>query len=381
MRPVLALTATALVAFTAAASAADRLDLTRYPESTLLVLAALPADVQPIRSVRVKSPTDGLLTLNLPAPGARLPEGTVWGEFEPERLKLEGEAVALARALFEEKESPKLALDLARAAADLAERRSELQRQTDMLARIAADPALADLYADETAGTASGEEVAALVTRLRSQLDLIEYVFRYVGTPRESELERRVLDLKLRAQELEFERRLRDFRLAMPFAGELTLIPAPPPDGQPLRVPLGADLALIRDFSAIEARVPLRRPEWRLLEPGKLILRQSRFGRPGIAAVFERGLQQEINGREELVYVFRFPDSARASARPLAGGQVMMELVLRLDAPARIVPKIDLLLASPAAFRDDGWESGVAAAAPGTRLIALGETHAALQPQ
>ncbi len=359
-------------------SPAAPLDPARYPQSSELVLATLPADVQPIRSVRVKSPTDGLLTLRLPAPGARLAEGAIWGEFDPERLKLEGEAVALARAFFEEKDRAKLDLDLARTAGELAERRAELLRQTDMLARIASDPALADLYASETTGAASGEEVAALATRLRAQLVLIDEVLRYAGTPRENELERRALELKLRAQELDFSRRLQEFRLVMPFDGELALVPPPPPDGKPLRIPLGADLALLRDFSVIQASVAIRRPEWRVLDFSRLLLRHTAAFRRPLEAHYERSVLREQNGREELFHLFRFPEAQRDAARPLAGGQVAMQLVLRLDEPARIVPKIDLILAAPAAFRDHGWEAGVAAALPGARLLALGETHLAV---
>lgn len=370
----------AFVILSVAALPLAAFDLASYPRATELVLASLPADVQPIRSVRVKSPTDGLLTLRLPASGARLAEGAIWGEFDPERLKLEGEAVALARDLMAEKERPKLDLDLARNANELTERRAEIERQVGMLTRIASEPALAELYADETMGTAGAEEVSSLAARLRAQLALVDEVLRFAGTPRETELERRALDLKLRAQELDFERRLQEFRLVAPFEGELTLIPPPPPDGRPLRVPLGADLALLRDFSVIEARAPIRRPEWRLLSAEKLSLRRARLGRPGLTASYDRQLQQDVNGREELVYVFRFPEDQRLAARPLSGGQVVMDLVLRLDETARIVPKIDLLLAAPAAFRDLGWDAGVASLVPDGRILAMGETHLAIAP-
>lgn len=224
-RPPLLLPSRVLAAaLLCAGSHAVALDLANCPVASELLLASLPADVQPIRSARVKSPTDGLLTLHLPAPGARLPEGAVWGEFDPERLKLETEAVSLARALFIEKEQPRLSLELARNAADLAERRAELGRQAGMLSRIASDPALAELYTGEAAGAANGAEIAALAERLQTQLALIDDLLRYAGTPRETELEHRVLELKLQAQELDLARRLQEFRLAMPFDGELTLI-------------------------------------------------------------------------------------------------------------------------------------------------------------
>jgi hypothetical protein len=124
--------------------------------------------------------------------------------------------------------------------------------------------------------------------------------------------------------------------------------------------------------------VPIRRPEWRVVDPSRLQLRYSVRGRPPLAATFQRSVLQENLGRDELVYIFQFADAHRAAARPLAGGQVALQLVLQLNEPVRIIPKIDLMLAAPAAFRDQGWEAGAAAALPGARLLAIGETHLAL---
>ncbi|MET0262255.1 MAG: hypothetical protein ABW223_05110 [Rariglobus sp.] len=353
-------------------------DVSKYPRAAELTLASMPAEVQPIRSVRVKSPTDGLLTLRLPAAGSRLNEGAIWGEFDPERLQLEAEAVALARSLFVEKEKPKLTLEIARNAADLTERRAELDRQAGMLARIAKDPTLAELYANESSGGASSEEVATLSNQLRNQLTLIDDVLRYIGTPRANALELRALELKLLGQEIEVSRRLQEFRLVMPFEGELSLIPPPPPQGKPLRVPLGADLALVQDFSTIQAVVPLRRSEWRLIDPKKLQLRYSHRGRQGITATFQRSITKEHLGREDLFYIFHFPTEQRTEARALSGGQIAMQLVLTLNETACIIPKIDLILAAPAAFRDQGWDGGVETVIPGARLLAQGETHLAI---
>lgn len=376
----------ALLCFLGGSAFAAPFDTTKYPAAAELVLAYLPADVQPLRSVRVKSPSEGLLSLSLPSPGARLPEGAVWGEFDPERLKLESEAVALARTLFEEKTAPQLRLELASTAAELTERRAELDRQIGMLGRIAADPSLSEIYRGDTpAGTGakppSADEISTLAKRLQSQLVLIDDVLRYAGTPRENEHEHRALELKLKSQEIDVAQRLRELRLTMPFEGEVTLIPPAPPAGRPLRVPTGTDLALIQDFSAIQARVPVRRPEWRIVAPSRLYLRY--VARPGglLTAGYQRSVVQESLGRDELVYIFQFADSARTLARTLSGGQVMMHLVLQLEQSAVIIPKIDLLLASPAAFREGGWETGVSTLLPGSRLLAVGETHLAIAPR
>lgn len=368
------------VCFAAFAHAA--FDAAKYPSADELVLAYLPADVQPVRSVRVKSPSDAPLTLNLPSPGARLPEGAVWGEFDAERMKIEAEAVELARTLFEEKAAPRLKLDLATAAAELAERRAELSRQIGMLDRIAGDPSLAELYRPDPAAAAgaapSGDEIAVLAGRLRGQLAVVDDVLRHAGSPEEKDHERRALELKLKAQELDVAQRRREFRLAMPFEGEITLIPPAPLPGKTLRVPSGTDLALIQDFSVIQAGVVIRRPEWRLLAPANLYLRH--VARPGgpVVAAYRRGVVRDNLGRDELVYIFEFPEAQRSLARGLSGGQVMMNLVLRLGRKALIVPKIDLVLAAPDAFREGGWEQGVDAAIPGGHLLAVGETHLAV---
>lgn len=368
---------------------AEPASLEAYPLAEELAVATVVVEVQPVRAARLKAPFPGLLSLHLPPAGRRLPEGAVWAEFDPDRLKLEADAIRLARDLLAEKEKPRQALELARNAADLASRRSEIARQLDMLARISADPALAELYArpapaDLPAAAdpapAATDEIPALVERLRRQAALIDEVLLHAGTPRETELEFLALDLKLRAQELDLARRLEEQRLVMPFEGEITLVPPAPPAGRPLRVETGAELALVQDFSAIQAVMPVRRAEWRMFDPARLELRHADRGRRVLAARFERAVLRQNLGREELAHVFKFPDDQRASARPLAGGQVSMRLVLRLDRPARVVPKLDLVLAAPAVFRERGWEAGVEAVHPGARVLAIGETHVALAP-
>lgn len=354
-------------------------DLDRYPAVSELTLGSLPAEVRPARYLVVKAPSSGLLQLHLPAPGERLEAGAVWAELEPARLQLEREAVDLARQLFAAKDQPGLRYEQARTRAELTDHLEELQRQSGMLRRMLKEPELAALYLDAPDGGAGADAVRYQMLQLDQQARLLRDVLQYVGTPRQEELELAALALKLRQQEAELARRERASRLTMPFAGEITLVPPRPAPGEALAVESGMDLARLQDFSRVDARIVLRRAAWRLLEPTRLtlVVRVGDTHAP-LRAIFRRSLTEEVFGREELVYYFSFVPADVAAARALAGGQVGVELTASLPAPARLVPKLDLVLADPAAFREVGWAAGVARLFPGHHIVLAGETHLAI---
>jgi len=185
------------------------------------------------------------------------------------------------------------------------------------------------------------------------------------------------LRLKLEQQEIELDRRERDSRFIMPFDGELTLVPPLPPPGEPLIIESGMDLARIQDFSRVDARVVIKRTEWRLLDPSRVRLRVN-AGSEVLFADFSRALAEEIFGREELVYYFTFRPEQRTAARALVGGQISAQLLAVLPQSARLVPKLDLALANPDLFRNADWDVAVAQLIPGARVILHGDTHLAI---
>lgn len=350
-------------------------DLNRYPLADELVLATVSAEVLPARQVRLKAPLTGYLHLTLPSTGTRVTKDTVWGEFDPARLKLERRALELARELLTAKEEPALRLEQARNQADLTERLDELERQAAMLRKLLKEPDLGELYFADT--TDADAKARAMLTQLERQARLLREVLAYVGTPRQEELELQALHLKLEQQEIELARRERDSRLVMPFDGEITLIPPAPPAGEPLFVENGMDLARLQDFSELRARTVIRRTEWRLLDPNRVMLRVPTGGGE-LSARYTRRLPEEIFGREELVYHFTFSSDQSVVARTLVGGQISATLVATLPKPARIVPKLDLVLLDPELFRTLGWTEAVARLIPGATLLLQGETHVAI---
>ncbi|HEY0968953.1 MAG TPA: hypothetical protein VGD88_16300 [Opitutaceae bacterium] len=356
------------------------LSLDAYPRQSEIVLGTVVAEIRPARAQRIPAPSSGLLHLTLPAPGTRLEAGVLWGEFEPARSRLEREAFDLAREVFEGREKPGLALEQARARAELADRLDEIQRQSTMLAKILADPELAGLYLTGEDKPTDTSAVGAMIERLKQQETLIREVLTYVGSADQARVETRLLELKLLQQALDLKRRDEETRLRTAFAGELTLIPLAPPPGTPLRVESGTDLALLQDFSSLQARVVIKRAEWRLAEAPALRVRIGAGIRGAIQGSYLRSLVEDVNGREESVYYFQIPEEKRSEARTLAGGQVSAVLVSVLPEPAHLVPKLDLALANPELFREAGWAAGVARLFPGTRVLMIGETAVAVAP-
>ncbi len=365
------------------ATAARAFDLTAYPLAGEIVLGTVQAEVRPALSRKIKAAQSGRLRL-LPAAFAReaQPSGTLWAEFEPDRLALEREAIDLARQLFLAREAPTLRYDQARARAELTDQLAELERQAAMLQRILDEPELAELYLAE--GGARDRDEAGLrrtLEQLTRQAGLARSLLAFTGTARQEWLETRALELKLRQQEIELARREQDSRLTLPFAAEIILLATPPEDDDGWRVDAGAELALLQDFSRLHVRINLRQPEWRLVPPGQLELRLATgaFGRTLRATHLHRRTE-EVFGREELACYFVIEAESTAVARPLTGGRIQAMLTATLPEKARLVPKLDLVLAHPAAFRELGWAGGMERLAPGARVLLVGETHVAIAP-
>ncbi|MCW5548240.1 MAG: hypothetical protein KIT44_04680 [Opitutaceae bacterium] len=354
-------------------------DLTAYPVATEIALGTVQAEVKPAHSRKLKAGQSGRLHLH-PAAFNRAPQpqGTLWAEYEPDRLNLEREAFDIARQLLRSRETPTLRYEQARARADLADQLAETEHQAAMLQRIRTEPELAELYLREP----GGEDPATLdeaVEQLNRQAGLARGLLDFVGSARQEWLETRALELKLRQQEIELQRREQESRLVLPFDGELTLLAAPPGDHPELRVESGMDLALVQDFSRLHVRITLRQPEWRLVPPERLSLRLATggFGRDLRAAHLHR-VTEEVFGREELACYFLIDREDSGRARALVGGRLQATLVAALPGPARLVPKLDLVLAHPAAFRELGWSAGLEQLVAGARLLHVGETHLAV---
>jgi hypothetical protein len=87
---------------------------------------------------------------------------------------------------------------------------------------------------------------------------------------------------------------------------------------------------------------------------------------------------ERVQLREEAVYYFQFPPEKSALASRLIGTDLSCELWLTLPQPARVVPKLSLVLQQPAAFQGRSWAQGVGMAWPGASVLVEGQTELAI---
>ena len=82
--------------------------------------------------------------------------------------------------------------------------------------------------------------------------------------------------------------------------------------------------------------------------------------------------------REDVIYYFQFPTNDCSAAMRLVGADVSCELWLALAQPARVVPKLALVLHQPASFQNRRWSEGVAQLSPGAQVLVEGQTDLAV---
>ena len=78
------------------------------------------------------------------------------------------------------------------------------------------------------------------------------------------------------------------------------------------------------------------------------------------------------------VYYFQFPTNRCSAAARLVGTDVSCELWLALAEPARVVPKLALVLHEPSVFQNRRWNEGLAKLAPGAEVLVEGQTDLAI---
>jgi hypothetical protein len=168
--------------------------------------------------------------------------------------------------------------------------------------------------------------------------------------------------------------------MRLPFGGEFRYLAELPDDPDaPLVLQTGDEIAELGDYTSIECVMTVNRPALRQLPTSSLVL-EFRGGGPPLRAEFRRKETKELFGKQELIYVFGFPPELAQTARPLIGGRVSADLIVKLSSEATLVPKLDLVRASPDTFREKGWNSGVETVFPGHRAISVGQAQVAISP-
>jgi hypothetical protein len=186
-----------------------------------------------------------------------------------------------------------------------------------------------------------------------------------------TELERRSLD---------FEKQLAQSRFKMPFQGQLSLSLQMVEGVKDYPVNAGQELAVIRDLSSILLRLTMADPSWSALPSEAMSAMINLPDGSRLEAPFTFKRIEKVQNREEVVYYFQFPTEKIPSAVRLLGTDVSCELQLSLPQPARIVPKLALVMAEPTYFQNRRWNEGLTHMARGAYVLVEGQTELAIVP-
>jgi hypothetical protein len=350
-----------------------------YPAVQRMRLATLPCQLLPKSSISIYSPMLGVLRVYATQPQTNLPANAVWAEFEPAIFAAEAQALQDARAKLDEHERLQLELELPKQRLHMEKDLEEARRQVALLSLLSTNRELARVSLKLPNAGELGIRPEALA-KAQTELDLVRRSLTYLEATnlailgidlpgQRSELERR---------KLEFDRRQAQARLRMPFTGQLTMN-LPLTEGvEEYPVNSGQELAVARDLSLIRLRVSLANPAWAALPADRLMALVRLPNGAELTAAFAFQKIERVQLREESVYYFQFPQDKAALAARLMGTDLSCELWLTLPQPARVVPKLSLVLQQPTAFQGRNWAQGVGLAWPGAFVLVEGQTDLAI---
>lgn len=350
-----------------------------YPPTGRMRLAQLSCQLLAKSSITISSPLLGVLRVNVSQPQTHLEAGFVWAEFEPAMFAAEEKAIEEARTKLDQLEGFQLELELPKQKLRLERELEESQRQFALINLLSTNPALAS-----AALTLSSQNTSPLrpdaLSKVETEVGLLQRSLRYLES---TNLALLGIDLagqrsEWQRRKLEFERRLNQAKLKMPFSGQLT-VSLPLTEGvEEYPVNVGQELAVARDLSLIRLRLALANPAWAGLPMEKLSAVVRLPNGEELEAEFAFQKIERVQNREESVYYFQFaPERARTVAK-LMGTDVACELWLNLPQSARVVPKLSLVLQNAAAFQAGSWQQGVGVAWPGARVLVEGQTELAV---
>jgi hypothetical protein len=352
----------------------------QYPIMSRMRVAVLPCQLQPKSTITVVSPISGLLRVYVNAPQKDLAANTLWAEFEPESFAQEEQAMAEALKRIEDQERVQLDLEYPRKKMDLEQQIEDAEKEVQKLQLLSTNDALAKrLYGVGPVGTNKNLMRPEMLEKLEANLHLLKQRLVFLKSTNHAalgfDLAGQRTDWKRR--ELEFKRRRQQSRFEMPFDGKLTLNIPISAGVTNYPVNLGQELAVARDISSVRVRVAMENSAWTGLSPEKLRAMVTSAGEM-LEARFAFQKIERIQNREESAYYFEFPPERAAAAARFIGAAVQAQLWTDLPEPARVVPKLAVVLHKPDAFQNKDWSSAVATTFPGARLLVEGQTDLAI---
>ena len=361
-------------------STVPRLDPSRFPERSRILIGKLPIMVTPRREYVLKAGTSGLIELYVPAKPGNFKAGDRLGGIDVARLKIDEELMELSESLLKEKEIPQWRLQRKTQIDQLMNQLNTIEGERKLAEQMIANP---EKYKELFKGTGEGRELRGrslkdFLSGLKSHQEEVEEVLAFLESDRKEALELGELRKKFELKKMQFELRQQEAYLSVPFDGQVQFL-FPYVLGEKNYVALGSELALVRDIEEIQGQVPIIDTRWRLLRKDKIELEVAVAN--GVAlAKYARSLKKDVSGSERLIYSFLFDPSDTPSLMNHMAGTVEGKLFYNFGRKAHLAPKFLLVSLAPESFRAGGWTGLVKDLLPGYELVHVGLNAIALAP-
>jgi hypothetical protein len=353
-----------------------------YPAAEKMRLATLPCQILPRTSLTINAPVSGQLRLYVDRPQTNLPGGFLWAEFEPKALNLESAELSEARSRIAERERLFERIELPKEQIKLNKDISAMKKEVMLLEMLSTNAELARAAINAAGLDRDGALKAGSLEDARKELALMEENLKFLASTNSAVIGFDIegAQMELEKRQLEFDRRQSQSRFTMPFAGQWISSLQLADGVMEYPVSAGQELAVVRDLHSILLRVPLEDVSWSGLPTAKLTAVVPLADGTHLEAAFAYKKLEKFQLREEVFYYFQFPFEESANAALLVGTSPTCELWLELSQPARIVPKLALVLHGPDAFQNRRWSDGLAQLFPGSQLLVEGQTELAVLP-
>jgi hypothetical protein len=348
------------------------LNPTGFKESERLLIGKVSLKVTPLREYKMKAGSTGLFELEVPYKSASFKLGDRLGGIDTARLEIDQELMNLSESLLKEKDIPQWHL----------QRRSQIEQFQNQLAKIEGERSLTEQMLanpekyrelfQSSRGTDINqtEELKTYLQSLSTHEKQVKEMLLFVESERKEELELGELKKKFELRKMQFDMRMQEAYLTVPFDGELDFL-FPYVEGEKNYIQAGMDVALLRDLRELNGQVPIMDPDWRLYPKNKLEL-EVKSPRGNVVGKYSKSTSKEVSGGDELIYSFKFDPQDNLALKNQLGGRTDGRMYLRLSKAGHMVPKFLLVSLNPKTFRREGWSGLVEDVCSGYELLEVG---------
>lgn len=347
-------------------------DPAKFKVAEKILIADVKLKIQPLREYKIKAGTSGLLNFYVPYKSNFHEQGTRLGGINTERIELDRKLIGLSEALMKEKEIPEWHLQRRTKLEQLQNQLTQIKAEQSLTKQMLADPVKFGPILEDF-----GEEKDQRTEKLQSYLENLllsenelSKILSYTSSERKADLEIGQLTKKFELRKLQFDQRILESYLTVPFSGQVDFL-FPYVDGEDNYIQSGMEVAVVRDLRELFGNVPIMDPNWRLWDT-KLLELEMKTRNGTVTAKYHKSFTQNISNQDELIYSFKFLKENIPLLSTQLGGTTEGKLFCNLGKPAHLIPKFLLVSLDSELFREDGWQGLIKKFCPEYELSEIG---------